>query len=227
MTKNWMKTGLAVGLAVATMMVSITPTYARDGGAIAAGVIGGAALGALAGSAAAGAYAAPPPPAYYPPPPPPARYVEPGAYAPPPPCHREIVRVWDPYAGVYVDRPPPRLRRLLNRPSSRRRAPRRQSPARAGLFSWSLVDPTRRERQRTALREQGHPFDPVEAAARSPTGHLAQWACAPSAPMPVSERTYCASNKACSFAARALLSSNEKTMMPMNAIGIEKIAGFE
>ena len=100
-----MRTGLVVGLASATLSVSMSPLYARDGGAIAAGVIGGAALGALAGSAAAGAYAAPPP-GYYPPPPPPAQYVEPGAYAPPPPpCHREIVRVWDPYAGVYVDRP--------------------------------------------------------------------------------------------------------------------------
>jgi len=69
-----------------------------EGGAIAAGVLGGAALGALAGSAAAGAYG--PPPGYYPPP----RYVEP-VDAPPPRCHREYVRTWDPYAGVYVDRP--------------------------------------------------------------------------------------------------------------------------
>ena len=96
------KAGLALGLGVATLAGTMTPTYAGDGGAIAAGVIGGAALGALAGSAAAGAYA-PPPPGYYPPP----RYVEP-AYEPPPPpprCHREFVRTYDPYAGVYVDRP--------------------------------------------------------------------------------------------------------------------------
>ena len=93
------KLGLALGLA--TIVGSMTPSYAGDrGGAIAAGVIGGAALGAIAGSAAAGAYA-PPPPAYYPPPP---RYVEP-VDAPPPRCHREYVRVWDAYAGVYVDRP--------------------------------------------------------------------------------------------------------------------------
>ena len=102
--------GLALGLGVATLAGTMTPTYAGDGGAIAAGVIGGAALGALAGSAAAGAYA-PPPPGYYAPPPgpgyyaPPPRYVEP-AYAPPPPrCHREFVRTFDPYSGVYVDRP--------------------------------------------------------------------------------------------------------------------------
>ncbi len=94
--------GLALGLGVATLAGTITPSFAGDrGGAIAAGVIGGAALGALAGSAAAGAYA-PPPPGYYPPPPP--RYVEP-VDAPPPRCHREYVRVYDEYAGVYVDRP--------------------------------------------------------------------------------------------------------------------------
>ena len=92
------KLGLTLGLA--TIVGSMTPSYAGDrGGAIAAGVLGGAALGAIAGSAAAGAYA--PPPAYYPPPP---RYVEP-VDAPPPRCHREYVRVWDAYAGVYVDRP--------------------------------------------------------------------------------------------------------------------------
>ena len=95
-----MKTGLVVGLVSATLGSTMTPTYAGDrGGAIAAGVLGGAALGAIAGSAAAGAYA--PPPGYYPPPP---RYVEP-VDAPPPRCHREFVRTWDPYAGVYVDRP--------------------------------------------------------------------------------------------------------------------------
>ena len=96
----------ALGLGAATMVASMTPTYAGDrGGDIAAGVIGGAALGALAGSAAAGAYGAP---GYYPPPPPPPQYIEPGAYDPPPPprrCHRVFVRTWDPYAGVYVDRP--------------------------------------------------------------------------------------------------------------------------
>ena len=89
------KTGLIVGLSVAAVSGAVTPSFARDGGAIAAGVIGGTALGLLAGSAAAGAYAPPPPPpAYYAP-------AAPAYYAPPPPpprrCH------WDGYAGVYVD----------------------------------------------------------------------------------------------------------------------------
>ena len=87
------KTGLVLGLAVATVAGAAAPSYARDGGAIAAGVIGGTALGLLAGSAAAGAYA--------PPPPPPASYAPPAPayYAPPPRrCH------WDGYAGAYVDR---------------------------------------------------------------------------------------------------------------------------
>ena len=103
MMRRVLKTGLAAGLIAVTLSGAVTPTYAGDGGAIAAGVLGGAALGALAGSAAAGAYAPPPPPpGYYPPPP--VRYVEP-VDAPPPRCHREFVRTWDPYAGVYVDRP--------------------------------------------------------------------------------------------------------------------------
>lgn len=85
------KTGLVVSLSVAAVTAAATPSFARDGGAIAAGVIGGTALGLLAGSAAAGSYAAPPPPAYYEPP-------APAYYAPPPRrCH------WDGYAGVYVD----------------------------------------------------------------------------------------------------------------------------
>ncbi len=101
--KHILRVGLVLGLGAATLGGALTPTYADSrGGAIAAGVIGGAALGALAGSAAAGAYA--PPPGYYAPPPP-VRYVEPVDEPPPPRCHRELVRTWDPYAGVYVDRP--------------------------------------------------------------------------------------------------------------------------
>ncbi len=85
------KTGLVLGLSVAAMAGTATPSSARDGGAIAAGVIGGTALGLLAGSAAAGAYA-PPPPVYYAPP-------APAYYAPPPRrCH------WDDYEGLYLDR---------------------------------------------------------------------------------------------------------------------------
>ena len=95
MTGRLMRTGLVVALGCATVAGTMTPTYAGDrGGAIAAGVIGGAALGALA-AGAAGAYA----------PPPRTVYVEP-AYAPPPPrCHRELVRFWDEDEGVYVERP--------------------------------------------------------------------------------------------------------------------------
>ena len=100
-TGRFVKAVFVLGMGVATLAGTMTPTYAGDGGAIAAGVLGGAALGALAGSAAAGAYG--PGPGYYAPPPP--RYVEPGDYAPPPRCHRVFVRTWDPYQGVYVDRP--------------------------------------------------------------------------------------------------------------------------
>ena len=84
------RTGMALGLATGIAVAATAPSYAGDGGAIAAGVIGGMALGALAGSAAAGAYAPPPPPpaAYYPP--------------PPPRCWFEPREVWDPYAYAYV-----------------------------------------------------------------------------------------------------------------------------
>lgn len=102
--------GLVVALGAAAIAAPVTPTLAGDRGAdIAAGIIGGAALGALAGSAAAGAYAPPPPPATVyvaPPPPPPPGYIEREEYAPPPPrrCHREVIRRWDDYAGAYVER---------------------------------------------------------------------------------------------------------------------------
>ena len=96
------KTGLVLALGASALAGTMTPTYAGDrGGAIAAGVIGGTALGLLAGSAAAGAYG----PGYgYPPPPPPPAYYAPPApvyYAPPPQPHRCH---WDGYNGVYVDR---------------------------------------------------------------------------------------------------------------------------
>ena len=93
-----MKTGLVIALGCATVAGTMTPSYAGDrGGAIAAGVIGGAALGALAAGAVGGAYG---------PPPPRTVYVEP-AYAPPPPprCHRELVRFWDEDEGTYIERP--------------------------------------------------------------------------------------------------------------------------
>ena len=44
-------------------------------------------------------------------------------------------------------------------------------------------------------------------------------------PMPVCERTYCASNAACSRAARADLSVTENSQQQINASGMVKIAG--
>ncbi len=83
------KTGLALGLTAATMTASVVPSQAQNGGAIAAGIIGGTALGVIAGSA----LAAPPPP------PPPVYYAP--AYAPPPPrCWYEPQQVWNGYAYV-------------------------------------------------------------------------------------------------------------------------------
>ena len=78
-------------------VVVSAPARAADGGAIAAGVIGGVALGALAAGAAHAA-PPPPPPAYY------APAYAPGYYPPPPPhCWREPRQVWDGYG--YVTRP--------------------------------------------------------------------------------------------------------------------------
>lgn len=95
--KSWSKSGLALCLAVGISVITSVPSKAGDGGAVAAGVVGGLALGALAGAAAA--HAAPPPP------PPPYPYYAP-AYAPPPPprCWFEPRQVWDPYAYAYVVR---------------------------------------------------------------------------------------------------------------------------
>ncbi len=94
MDSKLLRTGVAAVLALGTVAAATAPTYAGDGGAIAAGVIGGAALGALAAGAA---HAAPPPP------PPP--YYAPAYYPPPPPphCWREPRQVWDGYG--YVTRP--------------------------------------------------------------------------------------------------------------------------
>jgi hypothetical protein len=66
------------------------PAQAEDAGAVAAGLLGGLAVGAIAGSAIAGA-AAPPPYGYY--------YAP--AYAPPPPrCWFQPQEVWNGYAYV-------------------------------------------------------------------------------------------------------------------------------
>jgi len=88
---------IAAGLVSLATILPGTPARARDGGAVAAGVIGGLAAGALIGSAVANSRRPPPPPAY----------VAPSYYAPPPPvvveedCWYERPRVWDPYAGVW------------------------------------------------------------------------------------------------------------------------------
>ena len=96
------KSGLALALAGCVVVAVAAPAQAGDGGAIAAGILGGTALGFIAGSAAA---AAPPPP----PPPPPPYYAPayapgPGPYAPGPHCWWEPQQVWDGYAGAYVVR---------------------------------------------------------------------------------------------------------------------------
>jgi hypothetical protein len=84
--------GLALGVAAATLATASVPADAGDGGAVAAGVIGGMALGAIAGSALAGAAGPPPPP-------PPVYYAP--VYAPPPPrCWYEPQQVWTGYAYV-------------------------------------------------------------------------------------------------------------------------------
>lgn len=78
---------IAAALSTA-MAVSSTPTPVQArGGALAAGIIGGLAVGTILGAAAA--------PRYYGPPP---VYVE----GPPPRCYwARGQAVWDPYAGVW------------------------------------------------------------------------------------------------------------------------------
>jgi hypothetical protein len=86
---------LLAGLAAASVAVSLVtvPIEARagDGGAIAAGIIGGLAAGAIIGSAARPPVVVAPAPVYaVPPPPPPTCYWAPGA------------AMWDPYRGAWV-----------------------------------------------------------------------------------------------------------------------------
>lgn len=78
MIGSTLKSGMVLGLA-ATLLTAAVPARAGDGGAIAAGIIGGTALGVIAGAAIA--HPPPPPPAYYypPPPPPPSPYYDPAA----------------------------------------------------------------------------------------------------------------------------------------------------
>ncbi|MEJ0094319.1 MAG: hypothetical protein WDN46_13040 [Methylocella sp.] len=84
--------GLALSFTAAALATASVPAQAQDGGAVAAGLLGGLAIGAIAGGAIAGA--APPPPygpyGYYAP-----------AYAPPPPrCWWQPQQVWNGYAYV-------------------------------------------------------------------------------------------------------------------------------
>ena len=92
-----LKAALALGLAASVMTAAAMPAQAGDGGAIAAGIIGGTALGIMAGAAAAGAAPPPPPPGYYAP--------GPAYYAPGPRCWYERRRVWDPDGDEYIIRP--------------------------------------------------------------------------------------------------------------------------
>lgn len=94
---------LAIALALSASLLAIAPAPASaggDAGAVAAGIIGGVALGALAVGAARPAgppprrYYADPEPVYYPAPPPPPRYYE------APVCGWEMRRAWDGYRWV-------------------------------------------------------------------------------------------------------------------------------
>lgn len=85
------RTFLASGVTAASLMAVSLPAHAGDGGAVAAGILGGTALGFLAGTAAAS------------PPPPPPVYYAPVYVAPPPPplrCWYEPQEVWTGYAYV-------------------------------------------------------------------------------------------------------------------------------
>jgi hypothetical protein len=93
MRKQIMKRALIVLAAAATLsaaVMPVTPAHAGKGGAVAAGVIGGLAAGAIIGSAVASQ------PRYYAPAP---VYVAP----PPPRCYwTRGEPVWDGYRGVWV-----------------------------------------------------------------------------------------------------------------------------
>jgi len=92
------KSVIAIGLAGGLMTAAALPAQAGDGGAIAAGIIGGTALGVLAGAAIANSPPPPPPPPYY-------YRPGPAYYAPPPHCWYERHRVWDEDYDGYVVRP--------------------------------------------------------------------------------------------------------------------------
>ncbi len=103
--KSALKSGVALALAAGLVTAIALPAQAGDGGgAFAAGLIGGAALGVIAGSAAAAAAG-----------PPPATSAAAGLLCaglcrrpvsanPPPRCWYEPQQVWDGYVNAYVVR---------------------------------------------------------------------------------------------------------------------------
>jgi hypothetical protein len=92
-----MTRGLIVAVTAATLSAAVVPAPARAGGGdVAAGIVGGLAIGTILGAAAAQ-----PRPYYYGPPP---VYVEEAApvYAAPPRCYwTRGEPVWDPYRGMW------------------------------------------------------------------------------------------------------------------------------
>lgn len=87
------KNVLTVGVTLAALTAASLPAEAGDGGAIAAGILGGTALGFIAGTAVASPPPPPPPPVYYAP-----VYVAPPP--PPPRCWFQPQEVWTGYAYV-------------------------------------------------------------------------------------------------------------------------------
>jgi hypothetical protein len=87
---------VAAAAAIAVAGTVSQPAHAGDrGGAIAAGVLGGLAVGAMVGAAASQPRYAPPPPAYV--------VDEPVYAAPPPRCYwTRGEPTWDGYRGVWV-----------------------------------------------------------------------------------------------------------------------------
>ncbi len=87
------KNVLTMGVTLAALTAASLPAEAGDGGAIAAGILGGTALGFIAGTAVASPPPPPPPPVYYAP-----VYVAPPP--PPPRCWFQPQEVWTGYAYV-------------------------------------------------------------------------------------------------------------------------------
>ncbi|MFC7552540.1 hypothetical protein ACFQU7_10125 [Pseudoroseomonas wenyumeiae] len=128
---NGLRTAALAGLTGVALLAASPAAEAHgwhrrgpSGGAVAAGIIGGLAVGALVAGAAQAA--PPPPPVYYAPPPPPVYYAPPVAYyAPPPP----------PRAYYAPPRPACITRRLRRR--------RAITPGRQAKFETPLGSPSR------------------------------------------------------------------------------------